>query len=52
MFIVLPVGMNYRTERLPVVTFTLMGINTLVYLVSLFFFFNTGGESDLWIYQN
>ena len=29
MFIVLPVGMNYRTERLPIVTFTLIGINTL-----------------------
>ena len=52
MFIVLPVGMNYRTERLPVVTFALIGINTLVYLVSLFFFFNTGKESELWIYQH
>ena len=52
MIIVLPVGMNYRTERLPVVTFSLIGINTLVYLVSLFFFFNTGGESEAWIYQN
>lgn len=52
MFIVLPVGMNYRTESLPVVTFTLIGINTLVYLVSLFFFFSTGGESELWIYQH
>lgn len=52
MFIVLPVGMNYRTERLPVVTFALIGINTLVYLVSLFFFFSTGGESELWIFQH
>jgi membrane associated rhomboid family serine protease len=52
MFIVLPVGMNYRTERLPVVTFTLIGINTLVYLVSLFFLFNTGGESQLWIFHH
>jgi len=52
MFIVLPVGMNYRTERLPIVTLTLMGINTLIYLVSLFFFFSTGGESELWIRQS
>lgn len=52
MFIVLPVGMNYRTQRLPVVTLALIGINTLVYLVSLFFLFSTGGESELWIYQN
>lgn len=52
MFIVLPVGMNYRTQRLPIVTLTLIGINTLVYLVSLFCFFSTGGESDYWIYQH
>ncbi len=52
MFIALPVGMNYRTERLPVITFSLIGINTLVYLVSLFFFFRTDGESDLWIMQH
>lgn len=51
MFIVLPVGMNYRTERLPVVTFTIIGINTLVYLISLIYFFGTGGESELWIRQ-
>ena len=52
MFIAIPVGMNYRTERLPLVTLSLIGINTLVYLVSLFFFFRTDGESELWIYQN
>jgi membrane associated rhomboid family serine protease len=52
MFIAIPVGMNYRTERYPVVTFSLIGINTLVYLVSLFFFFSTDGESDLWIFYH
>ena len=49
MFIAIPVGMNYRTERLPLVTFSLIGINTLVWLVSLVCFFNTRGESDKWI---
>ena len=29
MFIILPVGMNYQTTRLPVVTFALMGVNVL-----------------------
>jgi hypothetical protein len=48
MFIVLPVGMNYRTGRLPVVTFTLIGINALVYLVSLFFFFSAGASGEKW----
>ena len=44
--------MNYRTERLPVVTFSLMGINTLVYLISLLCYFRTDGESDVWIFQH
>jgi membrane associated rhomboid family serine protease len=52
MFIAIPVGMNYRAERYPVVTLSLIGINTLVYLVSLFFFFQTDGESELWIVKH
>ena len=44
--------MNYRTERLPVVTFSLIGLNTLVWLVSLMFYFRTDGDSELWIYQH
>lgn len=49
MIAILPVGMNYRTERLPIVTFSLIGLNTLIWLVSLICFFNTGGESEKWI---
>jgi membrane associated rhomboid family serine protease len=49
MFLAIPVGMNYRTERLPLVTLTLIGINTLVYIVSLVCFFATQGDSDDWI---
>lgn len=52
MFFFLPVGMNYETRRLPIVTFTLMGINTLVYLISLICFFATAGDSDLWIREH
>lgn len=52
MFIAIPVGMNYRTERLPLVTFTLIGLNTLIWLVSTICFFSTGGDSDLWIYHH
>lgn len=52
MFIFLPTGMNYRTERYPVVTLSLIGINTLIYLVSLISFFITDGESDYWIYEH
>lgn len=52
MFIVVPVGMNYRTERFPIVTVSLIGLNTLVYLVTLICFFATGGDSEEWIRLN
>lgn len=52
MFIALPVGMNYQTQRLPVVTFTLIGINTFIWLVSDIFFFATHGNSELWIFHH
>jgi rhomboid family protein len=51
MFIVLPVGVNYETNRYPVITFTLMGINTLVYLASLVFTATGGEETQAWIYE-
>jgi len=41
MIIILPVGMNYRAQRWPIVTLSLIGLNTLVYLVSLVYFFTT-----------
>lgn len=34
------------------VTLSLIGVNTLVYLVSLIFFFQTGGDSDSWIFAH
>jgi membrane associated rhomboid family serine protease len=49
MIAILPVGMNYRTERLPIVTLSLIGLNTLVYLVSLICALNTGGDSTVWV---
>ncbi|HXE42744.1 MAG TPA: rhomboid family intramembrane serine protease [Candidatus Baltobacteraceae bacterium] len=52
MLLLLPVGMNYRTERLPIVTLSLISVNTLVYLVSAGFFLGTHGDSDKWIYEN
>ncbi|HEY1663281.1 MAG TPA: rhomboid family intramembrane serine protease [Verrucomicrobiae bacterium] len=44
--------MNYETKRFPIVTITLIGLNALVYLISLIFFFSTGGDSDDWVMQN
>lgn len=52
MFILLPVGVNYQTDRLPIVTFVLMGINVLVYIGGLIFGINGGEEAQDWIFQN
>ena len=52
MFLAIPVGMNYRAERYPVVTLSLISLNILVYLVSLACFFQTDGKSDFWIFQH
>ena len=52
MFIMLPVGMNYRTERLPIVTLSLIGLNTLVYLVTLICAIHTDGDSNAWVMEN
>jgi len=51
-FFFIPVGMNYRTERLPLVTFSLIGLNTLIWLVSAICSVNTDGESNNWIYEH
>ena len=52
MFIAIPVGMNYRTERYPVVTLSLIGVNTLVWLVSLICQICTRGDSQVWVMEH
>lgn len=52
MFIILPVGVNYQTQRYPVVTFTLMGINVLVYLATLALGGFTSEETQLWVFDH
>jgi len=52
MFFLLPVGMNYETRRCPVVTFSLMGANVLVYLISLICLYQYGEDSQYWIMQH
>jgi len=52
MFFLIPVGMNYRTERLPVVTFSLIGLNVLVWLISLICLVPTEGASQVWIFKH
>src|ERR1017187_3789057 len=52
MFIAIPVGMNYRTERLPIVTFSLIGVNTLIWLVSTICLVSTEGASQVWIFKH
>jgi len=52
MFLLLPVRMNYRTERLPIVTLSLIGVNVLVYLIDVICFFSTQGDSNIWVAEN
>lgn len=52
MFIILPVGVNYATQRLPIITLVLMGINVAVYLITLFCGGFTDKETEQWVYDN
>jgi membrane associated rhomboid family serine protease len=44
-FFIIPVAVDYRARRLPVVTFTLIGLNCLLYLIS--FLFDLAGKSEI-----
>lgn len=52
MFIILPVGVNYQTQRYPVVTFTLMGVNVLVYLTTLALGGFANEETAGWVFDH
>lgn len=52
MFFLIPVGVDYRARRYPVVTFTLMGICTLIYLVTLILQLSNGERVAGWVVQN
>ena len=52
MFIILPVGVNYSARRYPVVTFTLMGLCTAIYLITLGFALEHGKVAYLWSMQH
>lgn len=53
MFFILPVGVDYRARRYPVVTFTLMGLCVLVYLVTLLLELSGNAEAvNEWVIQN
>lgn len=52
MFFLLPVGVNYQTNRLPLVTFILMGLNILIYVIGLIARFNGGDDAEIWIVEH
>lgn len=53
-YFLLPTGMDYRTRRYPVVTFTIMGLCTVVHLVTLFYTLGADNpkEAHKWIYEH
>ena len=46
MFVILPLAVDYRARRYPVVTFSIMGINVALYILSLVYFFGSEGHDD------
>lgn len=46
MFVLLPVAVDYQAQRYPVVTFTLMGANAALYVVSFLLFLGGDHETD------
>lgn len=49
MFFLLPVGVDYRARRYPVVTFTLMGICVVVWLIQVVLRVANGAVVDEWV---
>ncbi len=52
MFFILPIGVDYQTRRYPVVTFTIIGICTLAYLIQLICRIAIGPEVTMWVLDN
>ena len=52
MFFLLPVGVDYRARRYPVVTFTLMGICVAAYLLTLVFRLANGPDASEGVFMN
>ena len=52
MVLILPLGVDYRAQRYPMVTFSLIGINTLIWLVTLIYSLAGGEDADETIRQN
>src|SRR5215469_9017444 len=52
MFFFLPIGVSYRAQRYPVVTFTIMGLCTLIYLMQFMWeILGDDREVQEWVYQ-
>jgi membrane associated rhomboid family serine protease len=49
MFFLIPAGVDYRARRYPMITFSLIGINTLIWLATLIASLQTHGQSNDWI---
>lgn len=52
MFLILPTGVDYRTRRYPVVTFTIIGLCTLLWLLQLVLRLAKGPEVDDWFLEH
>jgi len=52
MFFLIPTGVDYRTQQLPIVTFVIMGLCTAIYLVTLSLSLANGEVVDEWVFEH
>ena len=52
MFFLLPIGVDYHTDRYPVVTFSLIGINVVAYLAGFLALIVGGEDAVIWMFQH
>lgn len=50
-FFILPVGVDYRTRRFPIVTFVIMGLCVLVYFIRLALEWAYGEAVTAWMHE-
>src|ERR1041385_5627801 len=52
MFFIIPVGVDYRANRYPMVTFTLIGLNTVIFLAAFLHGFSSSVDPESWWYSS
>src|ERR1051325_6892601 len=52
MFFLLPVGVEYRTQRFPIVTITIIGLNVLTFIFTFGYYLHSGEQAEEWMHHH